>query len=135
MAAKRIITSDEFADEYPRVREWLKAALAYQIGGGDEKALLDGLAEKRLQLWVSDDAACVTEITTVDGTKVCLLYLVAGEHGKAMEQILSDGQTAVEDWAKTKRCKGFYGIGRPEWKRVLAPHGFEVQSVNYYKEF
>lgn len=135
MAVKRIITKEDFTTEYPRVREWLKEAMKYQIGDGDEKSLLDGLAEKRFQLWVSDDAACVTEITSVDETKVCLLYLVAGKHGEAMGQILSDGQTAVREWAITKGCKGFYGIGRPAWKHVLEPHGFKVQSVNYYKEF
>lgn len=135
MAIKRIISSEDFAAEYPRVRAWLKEAMKYQIADDNEQNLLDDLVSRRLVLWVSDHAACVTEITSVDNVKVCLLYLVAGEHGKAMDEILDEGQSHLETYAKSKGCKGFYGVGRPEWKRVLTPHGFKVQSVNFYKEF
>lgn len=135
MAVKRVDIVEEFATEYARVRDWLIAALQVQLLDGDERKLLSGLGTGKYQLWTSDRAACVTELCKVDNNDVCLLYLVAGETNNALEDILGEGQKAVEDFAKANGCKGFYGIGRPEWKHVLKPHGFEVVSVNFYKEF
>jgi len=135
MAVRRVDIVSEFKTEYARVKDWLKTALHTQIGGGDENKLLSGLGTQRYQLWTSENAACVTELCKVDGVDVCLLYLVAGERGSALAEVLGDGQNTIEKWAKENGCKGFYGIGRPEWKRVLKPHDFKVASVNYYKEF
>lgn len=135
MAVKRVDIVGEFKTEYERVKPWLLEALEYQIGDADERKLLSGLGSQKYQLWVSDHAACVTEICVIDNTDVCLLYLVAGETNNALGEILGEGQAVVEEFAKSNGCKGFYGIGRPEWKRVLSPHGFQVASVNFYKEF
>jgi hypothetical protein len=135
MAVKRVDIVLEFQTEYQRVKPWLLKALEYQLGDHDERKLLSGLGSQRYQLWVSDRAACVTELCVIDNTDVCLIYLVAGETNNALGEILGEGQAMVEEFAKANGCKGFYGIGRPEWKRVLSPHGFEVVSVNYFKEF
>ncbi|MGE6781305.1 hypothetical protein ACQKGL_02145 [Ensifer adhaerens] len=134
MAVKRVLHG-EFRDEYSRVREWLLAALSTQLGGGDEGCLLRDLGSKRYQLCTSENAACVTELCEVDGVEVCLLLLVAGKQHDALDEVLGEGQETIEQWAKERGCKGLYGIGRPEWRRVLVPHGFKVVSMNYYKEF
>lgn len=135
MAIRRVDIVSEFHTEYARVKDWLLEALDRQIGETDEKRLLSGLGTGKYVLWTSENAACVTEKCTVDGVTVCLLYLVAGKHHSALDEVLGDGQSVVEQWAKENGCKGFYGVGRAEWKRVLAPHGFEAVSVNFYKEF
>lgn len=134
MAVKRIDTADDFHAEYPRVRQWLLKALKRQVSGGDETALLDGLQSRKYLLWTTEKAAAVTQVVNVDGNDVCLIYLAAGERAAAIQEILGNMEP-IEEWAKTKGCKGLYGVGRQGWEKALAPHGFKVQSVNLYKEF
>ncbi|POO56248.1 hypothetical protein [Agrobacterium rosae] len=135
MAVQRIDTAEQFHTEYPRVREWLSKALKRQVSGGSEEDLLNGLVERKYLLWTSEHAVAVTQILNVDGADVCNLYLVGGKRANALDEILGDGMDEVEQWAKSKGCKGFYGIGRPGWENALAPHGFKVQSINLYREF
>lgn len=134
MAVQRIDTAEQFDLEYPRVRDWLLKAIRRQLSGGDEVDLLEGLVERKYLLWTSENAAAVTQILNVDDVDVCHLYLVGGAKANALEEILN-GADEVEEWAKSKGCKGFYGIGRPGWENALTPHGFKVQSINLYKEF
>jgi|GEM_PF-2319203 len=135
MNARLIDTYEGVKIEFPRVREWLKSAMAYSTNPDNEEALINGIYSQKYHLWVSDNAACVVQVLELDGQKVCFLYLVGGKHGSAMNEILCDGQKQVEEWAKSQGCKGFYASARPEWERILKRYEFSVQSVNYYKEF
>lgn len=135
MAVTRIDTAEQFHTEYPRVREWLAKALKRQVSGGSETDLLQGLVERKYLMWTSENAVAVTELINADGADVCHLYLIGGKRANALDEILGDGMNEVEQWAKSKGCKGFSGIGRPGWESALAPHGFKVQSINLYKDF
>ncbi|XUY28555.1 hypothetical protein RMR21_015675 [Agrobacterium sp. rho-8.1] len=135
MAVQRIDSAAQFDIEYPRVREWLNKALKRQVSGGNETDLLEGLVARKYVLWTSPNAAAVTEFVNMDGAEVCHFYLVGGTRANALDEILGEGISEVEQWAKSKGCKGFSGIGRPGWESALAPHGFKVQSINLYKKF
>lgn len=135
MNITRIDTVENFEIEYPRVRPWLLNALDYSTNPDTERELLEGLFSRKYTLWVSDNAACVVELAKIDHQLVCFVYLIGGEYGAAIKEILSGGQEAVEEWAKSQGCKGFYASARPEWERVLSRYDFKAQSINYYKEF
>lgn len=139
MAVRKIDTAVEFDIEFPRTCEWLKQALTYTTNGVSFDDIIVGLADRDYQLWTTEHAACVTSITEWDSKRVCVLFLIGGEKGKAMGEILIEGQQAVEAYAREHNCKGLLGIGRGLWKRVLPAFGFEINATGegentYYKD-
>lgn len=89
MAVQRIDSAEQFDIEYPRCREWLLEALTYSENNISERDLLNGLIERDYLLWTSDNAACVTSLTEWREEPVCVLFLVGGEKGKAMQCVKS----------------------------------------------
>lgn len=135
MAVTKVDTAEQFDAELPRVRNWLIEALRYSKNTITEAELLIGLIDRDYQLWTTANAACVTSLTEWQGKSVCCLFLVGGNKGKAMNEILFEGQPVVEAYAKSHNCKGLLGIGRAFWSRVLPAHGFIVADDCYFKEF
>lgn len=134
MAIQRVDTAEQFHIEYPRCRNWLIEALNYSENEITERDLLIGLQERDYLLWTTDNAACVTSLTEWESKRVCVLFLIGGNKGKAMREILFGGQPIVEAWAKSMGCDGLLGIGRDLWKNVLPAHGFIIKGNTYYKD-
>ena len=139
MAVRKIDTASEFDIEFPRTCEWLKEAHSYTTNSISFDDIIIGLNERDYQLWTTEHAACITSITEWSGKRVCVLFLIGGEKGRAMSEILNEGQQAVEAYAREHQCAGLLGIGRGLWKKVLPAFGFEViaTGVNdntYYKD-
>lgn len=133
MAIQRIDTAEAFDIEYPRCREWLLQALCYSTNNITEHDLLNGLIERDYLLWTSEHAACVTSLTEWEGKAVCVLFLIGGTKGKALREILLEGQPDVEAYAREHSCDGLLGIGREQWAKVLKPFGFQTEGTNFYK--
>ena len=134
MAVTKVDTAEQFYAEYPRVRDWLISAMAYSDNEISEAKLLNGLVDREYQLWTTQNAACITSITEWEDKQVCCLFLIGGNRGKAMQEILYEGQPIVEAYAREHGCDGLLGIGRDLWKRVLPEHGFSVRGTIYFKE-
>lgn len=135
MAVTKVDTAEQFHAEYPRVRDWLIEALKYSKNLVSEIDLLKGLEDRDYQLWTTSNAACVTSLTEWEGQPVCCLFLIGGNKGKAMAEILLEGQPVVEAYARAHGCKGLLGIGRALWARVLPAQGFTINGDTYFKEF
>ncbi|QRM54746.1 hypothetical protein [Sinorhizobium sp. BG8] len=133
MAIQRIDNAEKFEIEYPRCREWLLEALKYSTNNIGENDLLNGLVERDYLLWTSDNAACVTSLTEWREKPVCVLFLIGGAKGKAMREILLEGQPIVEAYAQEHSCAGLLGIGREQWAKVLKPFGFQTEGTIFYK--
>ncbi|MEW9616020.1 hypothetical protein AB3G45_19585 [Shinella sp. S4-D37] len=134
MAVTKVDTAEQFDTEYPRVRDWLLEALRYTRNSITEVDLLKSLYDRDYQLWTTENAACVTSITEWEGNSVCCLFLIGGNKGCAMREILHVGQPVIEAYARKHNCKGLFGIGRVFWGRVLPQHGFIVKGDQYFKE-
>ena len=135
MAVTKVDTAEQFDAEYPRVRNWLIEALKLSDNNISERDLLIGLVERDYQLWTTENAACVTSLTEWNGKPVCCLFLIGGNKGKAMREVLCDGQDAVEAYAVSHGCDGLLGIGRKFWAKVLRPYGFITEGDCFYKGF
>lgn len=139
MAVRKIDTASEFHKEIDRCFPWLIEALEYSNNQIDATGILKGLVERDYQLWTTDHAACITSITEWSGKKVCCLFLVGGEKGKAMPEILA-AHIELEAYARKHGCAGLLGMGRALWAKVLPTIGFEVIQQNgvsenvYFKE-
>lgn len=134
MAVTKVDTAEQFDAEYPRVREWLLDAIRYSKNTIDEIDLIYGLFDRDYQLWTTENAACVTSLTEWEEKSVCCLFLIGGNKGKAMHEVLHVGQPIVEAYARKHGCDGILGIGRSFWRKILPAHGFIVKGDHYYKE-
>lgn len=139
MTVRKIDNAVDFDIEFPRTCDWLKEAHTYGENAVSFYDIIIGLAERDYQLWTTEHAACITSITEWEGKRVCVLFLIGGEKGRAMSEILIEGQQAVEVYAREHKCRGLLGIGRGLWARVLPAYGFQIikTGVNdntYYKE-
>lgn len=135
MAIQRVDTAEQFEREYPRCRKWLIEALSH-TREFTERDILNGIDDRSFLLWTSTNAACVTQITNQDDQIVCLLVLVGGQKGKALREILVEGQAAVSSYAKSHSCTRLAGSPRKEWSRLLINDGFKVDNKNtFYKDF
>lgn len=74
--------------------------------------LLNGSAH----LWVNEDSACVTEVTSANTYRIW----IAGGRLKSMLPVLKD----VEAAAVAFGCSGVELEGRDGWLRVLSPLGY-----------
>lgn len=131
----KIDNLDDFAEEYPRVRDWIKEALTYNDEGFTERQLLDGIAERHYQVWTSANAVCVTSIVVHREKRTLVLFLVGGHKGKALRDIFVLGLPVVEKYARDFSCEAIMGIGRPQWGKYLSRYGFEIDENNFYKDF
>jgi hypothetical protein len=131
MAVRKIDNFDEFINEYVRVRVWLVEALKHTTEFTEQQILI-GLILRQFVLWTSDNAACVAQITAPD----CLLVLVGGSKGKALREIMIDGQDAIIAWAGSSDCTRIVGSPRMDWSRLLLKSGFKVDNKNtFHKDF
>lgn len=139
MAVRKIDTAEEFNVEIVRVLPWLIAAHAYTQNEITFPEILNGLVERDYQLWVTDNAACVTSITKWNEKRVCCLFLIGGERGKAMPEIAA-GVGELEAYARKHNCAGLLGIGRALWKKIMPAFGFQIVKQDgdfsnvYFKE-
>lgn len=134
MAIQRITRDEDYRNHYPRVREWLLQALEY-TDEFDERTILKGLIEGSFQLWVTDRAVGVTQVAEEDQVRFCNLILVAGERGRALREVVVEGQSEVIAWAKANKCVQLRGTPRKEWTRLLLRDGFQINDRNeFYKE-
>lgn len=87
---------------------------------------------ERAQLWVLEfnDEVCgcmITELVAFPKATMLRILLSAGDQNALVNgmQFLP----MIETWAKKQGATIIDVYGRPGWKRVLAPHGYESQAV------
>lgn len=135
MAIQRVDTAEQFHTEYPRCRDWLIEALSHTTQF-TEHDVLNRLSSREFILWTSQNAAAVTQIASEGETLCCMLVLVGGERGKALREILAEGQDAILEYARQWGCTRLTGTPRKEWSRLLLRDGFKVDNKNnFYKDF
>ncbi|KQO79437.1 hypothetical protein [Rhizobium sp. Leaf262] len=137
MEVKKVKITEGY-DEAIRVLPWLTEALQYSSDSITETDIIRGLIEYDYQLWLTDHAACITSFTEWEGKTVCCLFLISGEKGKALPEILA-AHPILEEYAREKGCDGLLGIGRATWLKALSRIGFEQVSKRgsdnvYFKE-
>ena len=98
------VTSELFHDGWPFVKDHLKRGLAHSYGELDLDDLYDGIADKRMQLWVA----------VVEDTGVIVAAMVT--------EIVN--YPKIKDWAKSEGCSRVEGLARDGWVRVLKEYGF-----------
>lgn len=83
------------------------------------------------QLWLSDNAAALTEVRTYPSGATELHGLVAaGDIGEVRDQLIP----VAEAWARSIGCTGFTIESRPGWAKLLKAHGFEPHQLAVRKE-
>lgn len=88
------------------------------------------LNERRAHLWVGDKSCMLTTIEPYPtGERALDVWLCGGDD---LADVMH-GRPHVERWAAEAGCSQITIAGRQGWARVLAPFGYEVQSVNLRK--
>lgn len=100
------------------------------------RSLADDLFSGRSQLWLILDgdkfmSIVVTEIKTTQATghKTVLLTGLAGEGGIDICPLIG----AIEAWAWSIGADEVCPVGRPGWKKGLAPLGYSADIIFYRK--
>ena len=93
-----------------------------------------GLLEHRYQLWGGERAVMITEIENYPQTKICNMFLGAGNMAE-----LNAIRLAVERWARINGCSRIRLYGRAGWLRHCRRYGIDhggyaVESVTFEKE-
>ena len=97
------------------------------------KDILDGLIQKRFQLFISwedkVESAVITEIAQYPRKRI-LRYFLAG--GKNLDNWLEPIQKEIEQFAKNNQCDAIEVAGRKGWSKKLK--GYEQKIYLFTKE-
>ena len=97
--------------QWARCRPWLEPAMR---DGWTAERVRAEVEAGRAQLWPGARSAVVTEVT-----RDLHLWLAGG----ALDELLRM-QPSAQAHARAWGCERMTLIGRPGWRRVLAPHGW-----------
>jgi len=115
--------------ELEKCREWIGEALEYAHGTHTVADIIEGIGERKYQLWPTRKACLVTEILEYPQKKVCHVFLGAGD----LEQIL-DMHESVIAWARQLGCSELTVSGRAGWQRALKNHNWKHAHTTLFKE-
>jgi len=118
------------SQDLSRCKEWIEAALQHSGGTHDFWDIVEGVYEKRMQLWAAERGCLVTEIVHFPKKKVLNVFLGGGE----LEQ-LADMHTNVIAWGKEQGCTGASICGRAGWVRAFKKYGWKQKYTVITKEF
>jgi hypothetical protein len=120
---------------WARVLPWLEAVEVRADGRetvADLRKWLDG-GQLQLWIWLEQDLSVtgvlITEIIDQPRAKVCRLRVCTGRDPERWMPSVS----VIEAWAKEQGCDGMEPIGRPGWGKMLAPLGYKVTHMVYWK--
>lgn len=106
--------------ELERVRPWIEGALRYSGGTHTFEDVVQGIVDRRMQLWPGERSAAVTEILSFPRKKVLNTFLAGGDMDELM-LMMRDAQK----WARAQGCDTMTMSGRKGWLRVLNKHGWQ----------
>ncbi|MDP1702580.1 MAG: hypothetical protein Q8L53_16705 [Aestuariivirga sp.] len=108
--------------DIPAVWDSVKGFIQDGLAEGESlDAILERLTAKTCQLYVARDgeeiiAACVTELPTIGGRKVCNIISVGGSR---MDEWVHHMET-LKAWAKSNGCVAMrFPEIRPGWKKIF----------------
>jgi hypothetical protein len=137
----QITTLDELTIEWPRVRDWLGAALATGIDPRQLDEILYGIFCREFVLWTAPNTAVVTHLTDVDNEDVCMIFLVGGSSNSAMLNMI-EYVDQLAAYAQLNGINRLYAIGRIGWVKQGKKAGFVKREIprgpkeatHYYKD-
>ena len=106
-----------------RIRDWLQPALDI-FGTHDIEDIEAEVFAGRMQLWVGERGALVSEIHTYPKKKALHLALAGGD----LDQVL-DFLPSLEAWSEHNGCTEMTLTGRLGWQRVLAKKGWTQTAI------
>jgi hypothetical protein len=112
-----------------KARPWIEAALEYGGGTHEWEDIVKSLCEGKMQLWVGDKSAAITEILSYPKKKVLHVFLAGGD----MNELISMINDASE-WGKLQKCVSMTISGRRGWERVLGKVGWKAKMIVMEKE-
>ena len=92
---------------WSRARPWLQDALAHAGGTHEIEDVLGAIGEGRLQLWLGERCAGVTEILTFPRKRMLNLFLAGGDLDE-----MKTLQAGLEAFARAHACDGMMFSGR-----------------------
>lgn len=107
--------------EWDRCKKWIEDALVYAHGTHTIEDVESGIALGIFQFWSGKDSALVTEIITYPRMRVLNCWLMGG----SLENLLSEIEPKIVEWAKHIGCTRIVGTGRKGFERALKSHGYE----------
>lgn len=124
------INSKNVEKVWPSVASLIRLGLAE---GEELETIHSRIKDRTCQLWAAYEgekiiAACVTELPTIAGRKVCNIISVGGSQ---MEKWLQN-MGIIEIWAKSQQCTAMrFPEIRPGWAKILKD--YRVTKVNLEK--
>lgn len=107
----------------------LKKALAYNGGTHSWQDVVDALIEGKMQLWVCDDSAAVTEILAYPQKKVLHVFLAGGKMSTLIGMV-----DKAKRWGKLQKCASMTISGRLGWSKVLSKQGWKSKMIVMEKD-
>lgn len=121
-------------DIWPKVSEWISAALAHGGGGYTLEDIYSALLTKQMQLWLigpGEPMACaVTQLAALPRVRICDILAVGGVDLKAWEHLIGD----LEAWALERGCDETRAHGRLGWKPYAKRFGYDPLHLVYRKK-
>ena len=120
---------DELIAEAHRCWPWMKAAMQRGMPSGilthDLDDIIQMLLDGNAQLWSTEDGCIVTCVTTFPKTRIVQIWLMGGD----FEQVVSEHEAALVDWATSIGACLLYVQGRKGWLRRLKDRGYQQNQV------
>jgi hypothetical protein len=112
----QIVAKEELEHVWPKVRDWITAALEYGQGDENEFDVLSRLSSgEYLLFWAADRYAGVVQVQEHPRQKVAVIVYAGGSDPKAMKEEIE----ACKPWCRHYGITQIRIFGRPGWERVL----------------
>lgn len=118
--------------EWARVRDWLMLALA-RNPVMTEAEIVERLQREDWHLLSTEHAACIMELSIIDGEKVATVHLIGGEKNRALREIIV-GYFAVCSWLRIEGFSRISGHPRKGFEALLKRLGFQKSEQELSKE-
>jgi hypothetical protein len=117
---------DALRPAFDRLWPLLEPAVAE---GGDthskEDVWREVTTDPQTRFWPGERSAAVTEVLRYPQKEVMNLWLIGGDLDELLTKMLPAAEALARHWG----LKEVWGMGRPGWKKPLAPLGYSAPGV------
>jgi hypothetical protein len=104
------------------LRRNIVAALEYAGGSHTADDIIEAIGAGKMQSWVGDESAVITEVRETPQRKL-LMFFLAGGNLRELEAMLPP----ILEWGRSIGCQEARLVGRAGWQRTfLARQGWRV---------
>jgi hypothetical protein len=105
---------EAYAREFERCAPWIESSLKYANDCYSIDDIRGAVLKGQMQLWPSENAALITELTIYPQRMGCIVAFAGGNLDELRRMV-----PVIKQWAKEKGCDFVSVHGRKGWVRAL----------------